>query len=307
VTGGLWRTLLARLFHAVLSIFLLTIIVFGLVRITGDPALLLLPETATDADFDRLHAKLGLDQPLVTQYGIFISQMLHGDFGESISLRASVGDLILQRLPATLKLAASSLAIILFFGIGLGMYSAYWRGGWLDRLTRGGAALAQASPKFWVGLLLVLVFAVQFQVLPSGGDGDLKNLVMPALTTALVETAMLARLLRSSVIDALNTDYVKFLRIKGVPEREILWKHVLRNAGLTSLTFVGVLIASLITGSVVVELVFVWPGIGLLIADSIRARDFPVVQAVVLLFSVVYVGMNLLVDVLYAVLNPRLR
>jgi peptide/nickel transport system permease protein len=300
-------TLAVRGGHALLSIFLLTILVFLMIRVTGDPAKLMLPDTATAADIARLQQRLGLDRPLLDQYFLYIGQLVRGDFGEAVRLRASVGDLILQRLPATVELALAGLAIALLVGIPLGMYAAYYRGRAFDRIVRGVATIGQSAPSFWVGLLLILLFAVTLDWLPAGGHGKLENLILPAIAVSIVPIAALTRLLRSSMLEVLSSDYVKFLRIKGVSETEILWKHGLRNAGLTTLTYVGVVTAGLLTGSLVTELVFTWPGIGLLVAQSIEGRDFTVVQGVVTLISIVYIVVNLIVDVLYAVLNPRLR
>jgi peptide/nickel transport system permease protein len=299
--------ILTRLGHALLSILLLTIVVFSMVRLTGDPTSLLLPDTATQADYDRLAARLRLDQPLPVQYVLYLGQVVRGDLGDAIRLKAPVTDLIFARLPATLQLAGAGLGLTLLIGIPLGVYSAYMRGSKFDRIVRLFSAFGMSAPSFWVGLLLALIFAVNLRLLPAGGYGKATNLILPAIAVSIVPIAGLTRLLRSSMIDVLSSDYIKFLRIKGVPESEILWKHALRNAGLTTLTFVGVLTAGLLTGSLVTELVFTWPGIGLLVANSIDGRDFTVVQGVVLFFSVIYIVVNLLVDVLQTVLNPKLR
>jgi peptide/nickel transport system permease protein len=233
--------------------------------------------------------------------------LVRGDLGEAVRLKASVSELIVARLPATAQLGLAGLAMSLLVGIPLGVYSAYYRGRIFDRLARFISTIGMSAPSFWVGLLLVLVFAVNLRLVPAGGFGKPENLILPAIAVSIVPIAGLTRLLRSSMIEVLGSDYVKFLRIKGVSETEILWKHALRNAGMTTLTFVGVLTAGLLTGSLVTELVFTWPGIGLLVANSIEGRDFTVVQGVVVLFSVVYIIINLMVDILYTVLNPRLR
>jgi peptide/nickel transport system permease protein len=191
-------------------------------------------------------------------------------------------------------------------GVPLGVYSAYWRGSAIDRLGRAIASIGQSAPSFWVGLLLIVVFAIHLQVLPAGGRGGLA-IVLPAITMAFRPIAELIRLLRSSMLEVLNSDYVTFLRAKGTPERSILWKHSLRNAGLTTLTFLGILVASLFNGSLLIETVFDWPGIGRLMIEAITYRDFPLAQGVCLVIGAMYIGMNLLVDVLYIVLNPRLR
>jgi ABC-type dipeptide/oligopeptide/nickel transport system permease component len=281
--------------------------VFFLVRLTGDPAALLLPDLTPPAVMEAFREKLGLNQPLYVQYGIFMSNLLHGDLGRSFVYNVPVTDLIAQRLPNTLILAVSGLATTLVIGLPLGVLAAYKRGGRLDVVSRWLAVVGQSAPAFWIGLLMILVFSIRLHLLPSGGTGGLPNLIMPTLTIAVKPLAGLVRLVRSSMIEVLETDYVKFLRLKGLPERQILWKHGLRNGGLTALTFVGVLTADLMTGSVVSETVFAWPGLGWLMVTSIGSGDFAVVQAVVLMFSMIYIVINLLVDLLYGVLNPRLR
>jgi ABC-type dipeptide/oligopeptide/nickel transport system permease component len=301
------RLILVRVFHAALSMALLTLFVFFLVRLTGDPAALLLPDLTPPAVMEAFREKLGLNQPLYVQYGIFMSNLLHGDLGRSFVYNVPVTDLIAQRLPNTLILAVSGLVTTLVIGLPLGVLAAYKRGGRLDVVSRWLAVVGQSAPAFWIGLLMILVFSIRLHLLPSGGTGGLPNLIMPTLTIAVKPLAGLVRLVRSSMIEVLETDYVKFLRLKGLPERQILWKHGLRNGGLTALTFVGVLTADLMTGSVVSETVFAWPGLGWLMVTSIGSGDFAVVQAVVLMFSMIYIVINLLVDLLYGVLNPRLR
>jgi peptide/nickel transport system permease protein len=286
---------------------LLTLFVFFLVRLTGDPAALLLPDLTPPAVMEAFREKLGLNQPLYVQYGIFMSNLLHGDLGRSFVYNVPVTDLIAQRLPNTLILAVSGLVTTLVIGLPLGVLAAYKRGGRLDVVSRWLAVVGQSAPAFWIGLLMILVFSIRLHLLPSGGTGGLPNLIMPTLTIAVKPLAGLVRLVRSSMIEVLETDYVKFLRLKGLPERQILWKHGLRNGGLTALTFVWVLTADLMTGSVVSETVFAWPGLGWLMVTSIGSGDFAVVQAVVLMFSMIYIVINLLVDLLYGVLNPRLR
>jgi peptide/nickel transport system permease protein len=301
------RFVFARVGHALLSMLFLSVFIFGVVRITGDPTYLLLPETASEEQFERLRSQLGLDRPLIEQYAIFLGNIARGDLGHSYRHNVPVAELIRLRFPATLQLGLSALLIALVVGVPLGVYAAYWRGGWLDLGARFLAVLGQSAPAFWVGLILILIVAVRLRWLPSGGYGGFDHLLMPAFTIGFGAIAGLTRLLRSSMIDVLESDYVKFLRLKGLPEREILWKHALRNAGLTSLTFIGVLTAGVLTGSVVTETVFIWPGMGQLMSQAITSRDFAVVQGVVLMFSAVYIVINLMVDLLYAVLNPRLR
>jgi peptide/nickel transport system permease protein len=301
------RMVLVRVSHAVLSMALLTFVIFALVRLTGDPTKLLLPDLAPEDVREALRQRLGLNEPLLVQYGTFLANLTRGDLGTSFVFKIPVSELIAQRLPATLQLAAAAFVTTLVIGIPLGVIAAYRRGGLADRVASGLAVLGQSAPGFWVGLLFILVFAIRLKWLPPGGKGGLEHLVMPAFVMSLGPLAGLVRLIRSGMIEVLETDYVKFLRLKGLPERSILWKHGLRNAGLSALTFVGILTATLLTGSVVAETVFAWPGMGWLISESIVSHDFAVVQGVVLVFSFVYIVVNLIVDLLYGLLNPRLR
>ena len=311
----MFSAILNRIGIALLSLFALLVLVFSMVRLTGDPLDLILPEGATQADFDRAQAELGLDKPLPVQFLIYLGQVMHGDLGRSIrggvgygndNLNPTVVDLILLRVPATVTLAGIALLIVLVVGLPLGIYSAYWRGSFFDRMARLIATIGQAAPNFWVGLLLILVFSVHLGWLPAGGLSP-AGVILPAICLAFRPIANLTRLLRSSMVEALNSDYVTFLRVKGVPEGRMLWKHALRNGGLTTLTFVGILISSLFTGSLLVETVFDWPGIGRLMIEAVQYRDFPLAQGVMLLLGSVYIFMNLVVDVLYTILNPRLR
>ncbi len=303
-----WRFAAVRIGHALLSMALLTFVIFGLVRLTGDPTNLLLPDLAPEEVREALREKLGLNEPLIVQYGIFLTDLTQGDLGTSFVFKVPVTDLIGQRLPATIQLALVALIATLVVGIPLGVIAAYRRNGIIDKIASFLAILGQSAPGFWVALLLVLAFSIKLKWLPPSGRGDgIEYLVLPVIVISLGPLAGLVRLLRSSMIEVLETDYVKFLRLKGLPERTILWQHALRNAGLTTLTFVGILTATLLTGSVVAETVFAWPGMGWLISESIVSHDFAVVQGVVLVFSFIYIVTNLVVDLLYGVLNPRLR
>jgi ABC-type dipeptide/oligopeptide/nickel transport system permease component len=301
------KAVLMRVGHAVLSLLVLLVIVFSLVRLTGDPIHYLLPPERTVEQEENLRQYLGLDKPYIVQFYDYLGRLATGDLGESFRMRVPVTQMIVQRLPATLTMGAAALFLTLLIGLPLGIYSAYWRGGILDRFTRFIAAIGQSIPSFWLGYMLILVLAVNLQWLPSGGYGHLSNLVLPAITLSFASIAGLVRLLRSSMIEVMNSDYIKFHRMKGLPEHVILWKHALRNAGLTAMSFVGVVVAGLFTGSVLVETVFVWPGVGRLMIEGVGWRDFNVVQGVMILFSAAYIGANLLVDLLYIVLNPRLR
>ena len=301
------RSVVERLGHALLSMFALLVLVFLLVRVTGDPAFFRVPPTATAEQREQARRELGVDKPVPVQFAIYVSDLARGDFGLSFRTRTPVVDLLAQRLPATLSLSAAAFGLTILVALPLGLYSAYYRGRLLDRIVRLFAAFGQSVPEFWVGILLIIVFAVNLRLLPSGGYGSVEQFILPTITLSFVGIAGLTRLLRSSVINELSSDYVVFLRSKGVPERTILWKHVLRNAGLTTLSFLGVFVAGLLTGSVLVETVFVWPGVGRLMIEAIDYRDFTVLQGTMLLFAGVYIVLNLFVDLLYRVLNPRLR
>lgn len=301
------RSVFERLGHALLSLFALLVLVFLLVRLTGDPAFFRVPPTATGEQREQARRELGVDRPVPVQFAIYVSDLARGDFGLSFRTRTPVTDLLAQRVPATISLSAAAFLLTIIVAVPLGLYSAYYRGRTLDRGVRLFAAFGQSVPEFWVGILLIIVFAVNLRLLPSGGYGSIEHFILPTVTLSFVGIAGLTRLLRSSVINELSSDYVVFLRSKGVPERTILWKHVLRNAGLTTLSFLGVFVAGLLTGSVLVETVFVWPGVGRLMIEAIDYRDFTVLQGTMLLFAGVYIVLNLLVDVLYRVLSPRLR
>jgi peptide/nickel transport system permease protein len=302
----LW-TIFVRFGQVILSLLVLLMLVFWLVRLTGDPILFLLTPQASAAQEERLREELGLDQPVPVQFIAYIGQLSRGDLGISFRTKRPVASLIAARIPATLVMGFGAVALTLLIAVPLGVYAAYWRGGRLDRLSRGFAGLGQSIPEFWLGLILILVFAVVLRWLPSGGFESPAHLILPAITLAIGSIAGLIRLLRSSMIETLGSDFVLFLRAKGVPEHVILWKHALRNAGLTTVSFVGIVIAGLVTGSVLVETIFNWPGIGLLFIEGVRYRDFGVVQGVMLLFGIAYIGMNFLVDLAYVVLNPKLR
>jgi peptide/nickel transport system permease protein len=301
------RNVLARSAQALLALLFLTSLVFVLVRLTGDPAAFLTGPQANAADRARVRQELGLDRPLIEQYVIYLQNLAHLDLGTSYRFDVPVADLFFRRLPATITMAGAALLVTLAVAVPMGVYSAYKRSGPLDLATRAFAGLGQAVPAFWLGLLAILFFAVRLGWLPSGGTGGIEYLILPTLVLAFEPIARLTRLLRSSVIEELSSDYVTFHRIKGVPEREILWRHVLRNAGLTSLTFVGIMAIGFLTGSVLVETVFVWPGVGRLLVEAIDFRDFAVVQGVTLLIGAAFIFGNFIVDLLYIVLNPRLR
>lgn len=301
------RQILIRLGQAVLTMVALVTIVFFMIRLTGDPTYALVSPDAPPGLRDQLRREFGLDQSLGVQYMIFLGDLAQGDLGTSFHGRQPVTSLILQRLPGSLVIAIPALVLILAVGIPVGIYSAYWRGGILDRVARAIAALGQATPSFTIGVVLILVFAIALRVLPSGGNRGPEYLILPVITVSIHSLAGLIRLLRASMLETLGSDYIAFHRMKGLPESNVLWKHALRNAGLTTLTYMGIVLAGLLTGSIIAETLFVFPGVGRLMIESVHLRDFPVIQGVLLFFSFTYIVVNFAVDVIYTILNPRLR
>jgi peptide/nickel transport system permease protein len=290
------------------TLLAMSIIVFLLGRMTGDPVSLLLSEYATPQDRAALTRELGLDQPLSKQYWVFVSRAVQGDFGRSVSGdRQPAAQLIGERLPASLKLAGLALLISLALGIPLGVLAAAKRGTAMDSAARIFALLGQSVPVFWLGLVLMYCFSVQLGWLPTSGYGDWRHYVLPSVSMALFTVAAVTRLVRVSMIDALSSEYIKLARIKGVSEFQVVWKHALRNSLIPVLTYMGAFFATMITGAVVIEAVFSWPGIGRLAYESIMSRDFPVMQAVVLVMTAVFMVANLAVDIAYVWLDPRIR
>lgn len=283
-------------------------IIFVVIRIVpGDPASLMLGTSATKEDVERLHASLGLDEPLIQQYGVYLSQVLQLDFGESYRLGGSPMEHLLGRLPATLELAAVALVLMLLISFPLGIWAARRPDGWVDRVVSVFALGAQALPQFWVGIMLILVFARALNVLPSGGTGSVAHMVMPAFALALPFIGWVTRLVRDGIIGQMRDDFVRTARAKGLTERVVFYIHILRNALVPIVTVVGLIIGDFITAAVMVEVVFAWPGIGRLLIDSITNRDYAVVQAVTLFVAFVYVLLNMIVDLLYVYLDPRIR
>jgi len=301
------RYLVGRALQAVLSMLVVVSIVFVLTRLSGNPIYLLLDVNATQRDQEILTRHLGLDKPLPVQYGIYVMNIAVGDFGNSIISRRPVTEHIWERLPATVELGFVAMFLSVLIGVPLGMYSAVRRGGVLDTAARVFAVLGQSMPTFWLGLMLILFFGVVLGVLPAGGRGGVLHLILPAFTLGYFTSAAILRLTRSAMLEVLGSDYIKFARLKGLHEQVVLWKHGLRNALLPVVTFAVLLFVQFLGGAVVTETVFAWPGLGRLILESITTRDYPVVQAGVLVLSALYLTGNLCVDLLYSYLNPRIR
>jgi peptide/nickel transport system permease protein len=278
-----------------------------MVRLTGDPALLMLPPDAGADALEDIRHSMGLDKPLVAQYGLFIRDYATGSFGDSLRSKTPVSDLIKDRLPNSLKLVGAAALIVLLISIPLGVLSAVYKGTWIDTLATGFAVLGQAIPVFWLGILMIQLFTVKLGWLPSSGMGGLDHYVMPAFALGFFTVAAIQRLLRSSMLEAMDSEYIKLARIKGLSEFRVVWKHALRNSLISVITLGGIYIAILITLGILVEVVFAWPGMGRLMFQGIVFRDFPVVQAVVLISAGIVIFSSLVVDIAYAYLDPRIR
>ncbi|HYY15493.1 MAG TPA: ABC transporter permease [Gammaproteobacteria bacterium] len=301
------RYIVRRFLQSLLALIILSVVVFLLARATGDPLHLILPMQASEEDYANARRVLGLDQPLPVQYWIFISKAVQGDFGISLRARRPVKELLFERLPNSVKLAAFSLAVSLVTALPLGIVSAVKKGTAIDTAANVIAVLGQSLPAFWVGILLIEVVAGRWQILPAGGTGGISHYILPGFTLGWFVVAGIMRLLRSSMLDVLDSEFVKMARIKGVAERWVVWKHALRNALIPVVTFGAIYFAILVTTAIVVETVFAWPGMGRLTYEAITSRDFPVIQAVVLTTAVIVIAVNLGVDILYAYLDPRIR
>ena len=302
------RYIVRRLLQAVITLFFVSVIVFILGRLTGDPVALLLTEYSTEEDKILITKHLGLDKPLPEQYAIFITNALRGDLGRSIrGERAPALKLVLERLPATVELAAIAVLVSFLIGLPLGVITAVKKGSFLDTIFRILALLGQAAPVFWLGIVAMYVFSVQLGLLPTSGYGKPAQFVLPVFTMSCFMVAAFLRLTRSGMSEALDSEYVKLARIKGLSETTVIWKHALRNSLIPVITYMGTIFGRMVTGAVVVETVFAWPGIGRLAYEAVMTRDFPVLQAVVLFMAAAFLSINLVVDVLYVYIDPRIR
>ena len=296
-----------RLVVTVFTVLLVSVIVFVMVRVSGDPRTLLLDDYASIEDYNELTVNLGLDKPLYIQYGIFLKHAIVLDFGDSVVDEQPVTATILERFPATLQLGLAAFAFSLIVGIPLGILSSIKRDSSWDHVGKLVALLGQSLPPFWLGIMLMFFFAVTLGWVPPSGRYEWSSFILPAITLGWFTTAANMRLVRSSMLTALDSEYIKLARAKGVSETVIVWKHALKNAVIPPLTFMGVTLGTLVTGSIVAEAVFAWPGIGLLAFDALRQSDYAMLQGIIIFFTLMYVGTSLAVDILYAYLDPRIR
>lgn len=301
------RFIIVRLAQAALTLWLLSLAVFLSVHLTGDPAAYLLGPELGSQEYEQLKKNLGLDRPLIVQYGDFMLGLTHLDFGRSAVKGIPARDLLLQRLPATLELALSAFVLSIIVGVPIGILSAVKRDTIFDHFGKLFAVIGIAAPSFWVAIMGILLFGAILGWLPTFGRGGLDHLILPASVLGWASMAGMVRLSRSSMLEVLDSEYVKFARIKGLKESLVIWKHALKNAVIPVLTFSGLTLAGLLNGSVAIEVVFAWPGIGRLMLTGIQTRDFPIVQATVLAAGFFYISTALIVDILYAYVNPRIR
>ncbi len=300
------RFVVERLMQALLTMLLLSVIVFGLSRLSGDPVNLMAPMEASQEDIERIRASLGLDKPLVVQYWYFVTNALQGDFGRSIKWDRSAAQMLLERFPATIVLSLCSMGLGLLLALPVGIWSAVRRDTWFDNAGKIVALAGQSMPTFWFGILLILFFALYIPLLPTSGFGYDEHLVLPTVTLGLFVAASIMRVTRSAMLDALEADYVRTARAKGVPEWRVIMVHALKNGAIPILTITALQAATILRGAVVTETVFAWPGIGKIAIDAVYGRDFPLVQAAVLFMGVVFLVVNFVVDMLYVVLDPRI-
>lgn len=289
------------------AIFVLVGIVFILARVTGNPVDLMLPPEATQAERQYLIGQMGLDRPFYVQYYDFITDLFKGDLGNSIRFRRPVFELYTERLPASLKLLGASALLTLLIALPLGVIAGARRGSSIDQFARFVAVMGISAPVFWVGLVLMQIFAVHLGVLPAGRMGGIQHYILPAVSHSFFTIAGIARLLRSGMIEALDSEFVKLARIKGVSQRMVIWKHCLRNSLIPVLSFSGMQFGIMVGGSIITETIFAWPGVGRLAYEGIMYRDYPLVQAVVMLNGLIIIFFNLVVDILYSYVDPRIR
>jgi peptide/nickel transport system permease protein len=299
--------LINRLAQALVCLLGISVIVFAITHLIGNPDVLLLPAEASAEDRAVYRHALGLDKPVLQQYLIFLSNALVGDFGESYRFHVPVLELVLGRFPATIELALAAIIFALAFGVSSGIVSAVWPGRLVDRMVQGVALLGMAAPTFWVGIMLILLFAVQFQLFPIAGRSGFASLVLPAITLGWYSTAVISRMTRSTMLDVLDSDYIRMSILKGAPRRVIILKHGMKNILPTMITVVSLQLVVLLAGAVITETIFSWPGIGRLMIQSVAGGDYPVVQGITLISSVLLVLINLITDLLYFVVDPRIR
>ena len=293
--------------RALIALWLVSTVVFVVMRLSGDPTPLLLPPDAPQSEIFRLRKELGLDRSLPVQYAVFLRNLVRGDFGQSIRFKGAALAIVTERLPATLELGLTSFGLAILIAIPIGLLSAVYRNTLVDHAAMGLALVGQSAPTFFIGILFILLISVNAGLVPTSGRGDWRHLVLPAATLGLFGMAPIARITRSAILEVLRADYIRTARAKGLAETLVIAKHTLKNAAIPIVTITGLNFGGLLAGAFVTETVFAWPGIGRLAIQAIYARDYPVVQCVVLLSAMLFVVVNLAIDALYGLLDPRIR
>lgn len=296
-----------RIVQAIISLLGVATIVFFILRLTGDPVLLMVPQNATAEDIAVLKEALGLDRSIAVQYVDYLKQLLTGDLGHSYIQNLPVVDIIMSRLPYTIDLAMSAFILTILVGVPIGMLTAIYKESWIEKVCMPIILIGQSMPAFWTGILLIMFVSVKLQWLPSSGADNVQSLILPALTLASLSIATVARMTRSSILEQLGQDYVRTARSKGAATPRLLFGHLLRNSAIPIITILGLEIANLLGGSVLTETIFAWPGLGQLTIQAISSRDFPLVQAVVLLGAAIFIVINLITDLVYPLIDPRIK
>lgn len=304
--GIMFQYLFKRLWHTVFVVIGISMISFFFIHLSGDPVMLMLPGDATTQEIETLREQLGFNDPLYTQYLRFAGNAAQGEFGNSLYYKVPAMALILERLPASLELAAAAMLIALVVAVPIGIVSAVRRGSLVDMGSMLGALFGLSMPHFWLGIMMIMLFSVKLGWLPTSGRGSLAQLVMPSLALGMSLMAMFARLTRSVMLEVLSLDYIRTARSKGLKESIVIYKHALKNAMIPLVTVAGMQFGFLLGGTVIIETVFAWPGVGRLVVQAIFNRDYPLVQATVLVLSVIFVAVNFLVDMLYMYLDPQI-
>jgi len=303
----MWQFILRRTCYSIITLLILSLTIFTVVRLTGDPVTLMAEPGVRPEDLARIRVQWGLDRPWPVQYLSFVKNILTGELGKSFNYRMPVSQLYFQRLPSSLELGLAATLISLLIGVPIGLISAVRVNSWWDNLGKGIGLLGLAVPNFWMALVLILIFAVGLQWLPTSGKGDWRHLILPALALGWYFAASMLRLTRSSMLEVLRSEYIKLARLKGLPEYVVIAMHAFKNALVPVFTLAGINLVVMINAAVVIEVIFAWPGIGRLLFEGIFQRDFPLVQGVTVLAGVMIIVVNLVVDILYAYIDPRIR
>ena len=299
--------ILKRLFHSIFVLVGISLVVFIILHLTGDPAALLMPMDATPEQVAQFRKEMGFTDPIIVQYWRFFKGTLRGDFGQSFRHSQPALDLVMERMPATIQLTAAAMVIALVVAIPVGIISAIRRNSILDHIGMTGALLGQSTPVFWLGIMLILIFSVTIQWFPSSGRGEIQHLVLPAITLGMFTMARTARMMRSSMLEVMGQEYMKTAKAKGLSPGIVILKHALKNAAIPVVTIIGMELGTLLGGAVITETIFAWPGVGRLAVQAIYNRDYPVVQAAVFLLASIFVLVNLIVDLMYTYLDPRVK